>query len=131
MIKKTYKYVDFNGNEREEDFYFHLSESEIVTMDMSINGGLVEKIKRITQTQDTAELIKLFQELIFKSYGEKSLDGKRFEKSDKLSTAFSQTEAYNMLFMELARDADAAAKWINGILPADVQKQLQQQNAIG
>lgn len=131
MIKKTYKYVDFNGNEREEDFYFHLSESEIVTMDMSINGGLIEKIKRITQTQDTAELIKIFQELIFKSYGEKSLDGKRFVKSEELSTAFSQTEAYNMLFMELAKDADAAAKWINGILPADVQKQLQQQNSIG
>lgn len=131
MIKKTFKYVDFNGNEREEDFYFHLSESEIITMDMSINGGLIEKIKRITQTQDTAELIKIFQELIFKSYGEKSLDGKRFVKSEELSTAFSQTEAYNMLFMELAKDAEAAAAWINGILPADVQKQLQQQKAIG
>ena len=43
-------------------------------------------------------------------------------KNNELREAFSQTEAYSNLFMELATDADAASEFINGILPSDLVK---------
>lgn len=122
MLKKTITYTDYNGNERTEDFHFNLTKAEIMEMEMSTSGGLAEMIQKITAEQDAPKIIKIFKDLILKAYGEKSLDGKRFLKSDELREAFSQTEAYSILFMELATDADAAAKFINGIVPADVNQ---------
>ena len=126
MLKKTMTYTDYNGVERTEDLYFNLTKAEIMEMEMSTAGGLAEAIQRIVAAQDTPAIIKIFKELVLKAYGEKSVDGKRFIKSEEISTAFSQTEAYSNLFMELATDADAAAKFVNGIVPADMSKQLPQ-----
>lgn len=125
MIKKTITYNDYNGTERTEDFYFNLSKAEVMEMEMSTTGGLAELITRIVAAQDQPAIIKIFKDLILKAYGIKSPDGKRFEKSDEISIAFSQTEAYSQLFMELATDADAASKFVNGIVPADIAKQAQ------
>ena len=124
MLKKTITYTDYNGNSRTEDFYFNLTKTELMKMEMGTNGGLSEMVKRIIAAQDQAALIQIFEDLILKAYGVKSLDGKRFEKSAQLSEAFAQTEAYDQLFMELATDADAAAQFINGIVPAEMAKEL-------
>ena len=118
MLKKTITYTDYNGNERTEDFYFNLTKAEIMEMQLSTNGGLDSMIKKIVDSKDAPSIIKIFKELILKAYGEKSDDGKRFMKSEEISDAFSQTEAYSQLFMELATDADAATKFVNGIVPA-------------
>ena len=118
MLKKTITYVDYNGTERKEDFYFNLSKAEIMEMEMGTTGGMVEMINRIVAAQDAPAIIDVFKKMILKAYGEKSADGKRFIKSKEISEAFSQTEAYSQLFMELATDADAAAKFVNGIVPA-------------
>lgn len=123
MIKKTITYNDYNGTERTEDFYFNLSKAEVMEMEMSTSGGLAEMITRIVAAQDQPAIIKIFKDLILKAYGEKSPDGKRFIKSEELSTAFAQTEAYSQLFMELATDADSASAFVNGIVPADMAKQ--------
>jgi hypothetical protein len=124
MLKKTIKFTDYNGVDREEDFYFNLSKAEILEMELGTVGGLTEMIQRIVATNDTPSIVKIFKDLILKAYGEKSADGKRFLKVNDagvpLSIAFSQTEAYSILFMELATDADAAAKFVNGIVPPDM-----------
>ena len=120
MLKKTIKYTDYDGNEREEDFYFNLSKAEITEIELSKEGGMSEYIKKISATQNGPELIKLFKDIIIKSYGEKSLDGKRFIKNKELTEAFIQTEAYSELFIELASNADEAAKFINGIMPKNM-----------
>lgn len=123
MLKKTITYTDYNDVERTEDFYFNLNKAELMEMEMSTTGGLAEMIKKIVAAQDSAAIIKVFKDLVLKAYGEKSADGKRFLKVDEnghpLSKNFEQTEAYSILFMELATDADEAAKFINGIVPAD------------
>ena len=121
MLKKTIKYTDYDGNEREEDFYFNLSKAEITEMEMSKEGGMSEYIKKISATQNGPELIKLFKDIIIKSYGEKSLDGKRFIKNKELTEAFTQTEAYSELFVELASNADEAVKFVNGIMPKNMK----------
>lgn len=117
MLKKTITYTDYNGTERTEDFYFNLTKAEVIEMELSTSGGMVDTIQKIVSAQDAPAIVKVFKDLIMKAYGEKSPDGKRFVKSDELSTAFSQTEAYSQLFMELSTDADAAAAFVNGIVP--------------
>ena len=129
MLKKRISYTDYNGTKREEDFYFNLSKAEIMEMEMSTTGGLTEMIQRIIETQDAPSIIKVFKDIIMKAYGEKSPDGKRFIKSQELSEAFSQTEAYSELFMELASDSDAASKFVNGIIPADMVQAVEKQQA--
>lgn len=124
MLKKTIAYEDYNGVNRKEDYYFNLSKAEVMEMEMGTTGGMAEMIRRIVAAQDTPTLISIFKDLILKSYGEKSMDGKRFIKSKELSEAFSQTEAYSILFMELATDAGAASDFVNGIMPADLSKLL-------
>ena len=124
MLKKTIKYTDYNGVEREEPFMFNLSKAELMEMEMGTTGGLAEMIQNIIDTQDAPAIIKIFKDIILKAYGEKSADGKRFMKVNEtgvpLSIGFSQTEAFSQLFMELATDADAAAKFIKGIIPSDM-----------
>lgn len=117
MLKKTITYTDYNGAERKEDFYFNLTQAELMEMELSTVGGLTEMINKIVAAQDAPAIIKLFKDLVLKAYGEKSADGRRFIKTEEIQTAFAQTEAYSILFMELATDSDAAAKFVNGIVP--------------
>lgn len=117
MLKKTITYSDYNGVERTEDFYFNLSKAEVMEMEMSTSGGLAEMITRVVSAQDTPSIVKIFKDLVLKAYGVKSPDGRRFMKSEELSAEFSQTEAYSILFMELATDAKAAADFVNGVIP--------------
>lgn len=124
MLKKTITYTDYNGVERTEDHYFNLTKAEVLEMEMGTTGGLAEWIKKVVAAQDQPAVIKLFKDLILKAYGEKSADGRRFIKSDEISTAFAQTEAYSILFMELATNADAASDFVNGIIPAGLAEQV-------
>ena len=117
MTKKTITYPDYNGEMLTEDFFFNLSEAETMEMELSVAGGLSEYMTRIVNAKDRPAIVQAFKEIILKAYGEKSADGKRFVKSDAISTAFSQTEAYSKLFMELATDDIKAAEFINGITP--------------
>lgn len=127
MLKKTIKYTDYNGVPQEGTFYFNLTKAEITEMELSIDGGLADRIKAIVAAKSTPEIIKIFKKLILDAYGEKSADGKRFRKTDdngnRLSVAFSETEAYSELFMELANDDEKAAEFVNGIMPADIDKE--------
>lgn len=138
MLKKNIKYTDYNGTEREETFLFNLTKAELMEMEMGTVGGLAEMIQKIVDAQDAPAIIQVFKDIILKAYGEKSSDGKRFIKvSDTgvpLSIGFSQTEAYSQLFMELATDSNAAANFIKGIIPSDIDisdaelKKIQENN---
>lgn len=119
MLKKTIAYTDYDGNDRKEDFYFNLNKAEVVELQLGTIGGLTKTLEKIVQEKDSSRLIEYFKSIIMKAYGEKSPDGRRFIKSKELCEAFSQTEAYSNLFMELAGDAKAAAEFIDGILPKE------------
>lgn len=121
MLKKIITYVDFDGNKREESCYFNLTKSELTEMELSATGGLRKMIEKIIETRDGSRIMAIFKELILKSYGEKSPDGRRFIKSKELSEAFSQTGAYDELFMELVTDANKASDFIKAVIPADLE----------
>lgn len=117
MLKKTIKYTDYNGTERTEDFYFNLTKAEILEMEASAFGGLSSALTKIINSNDQPKIMSQFKYIVHKAYGEKSEDGRRFVKSDDLSTMFEQTPAYEELFMELLTDETKAAEFINGIMP--------------
>lgn len=116
MYKETITYNDYNDKERVEDFYFDLSQAELIEMEMTTPGGFTEMLNRAIKAQDHPTLFKAFKDFVFKSYGEKSADGREFEKSDKITTRFTQTRAYSILMTRLCTDADHASKFINGII---------------
>lgn len=122
MIKKTIKYTDYNGVERTEDYYFNLNKAEVIEMEVSVEGGYSELIDRIIKTNDNREIVNVLKTIILKSYGEKSIDGKRFMKVDDngnpLYRKFEDTEAFVELYMELANDAKEAAEFINAVIPS-------------
>lgn len=122
MLKKTITYEDYNGVERKEDFYFNLTEAEVMEMELSTKGGLTEMINRIVAAQDAPAIVKIFKDLILKAYGVKSPDGKRFIKSQELRDEFESTRAYSILFMELATDEKAASDFVNGLVEGAVSK---------
>lgn len=122
MLKKTVTYVDYNGVERTEDFYFNLTKAEVAEMEMSVQGGFSKMLEEIVASKDNVQIVNLFKQMVLKSYGEKSPDGRRFIKSDEIAQAFAQTEAYSEIFMELALDEKKAADFVNGIMPANLDK---------
>ena len=130
MIKWPITYVDFEGNEKTEEYRFALNRSELMEMNFSPSGGMQNMLQRIIDTNDTKKMIEIFKEFITKSYGELSDDGRYFIKvrdGHRLADDFAQTAAYDELFMQLATDSEKAEKFINGIIPKEMQNQLDAQ----
>ena len=117
MLKKTITYIDYNGKERTETHYFDLNEVEATEMELSVEGGMSKKLEAIAKSEDKAAMFKFFKELIAKSYGIKSEDGRRFIKSEQITEEFAQSRAYVKLIMELAQDGDKLAAFFNGVIP--------------
>lgn len=119
MFIKTITYKDYNGTERTETHLFDINEAEALDMEVGTEGGYSEMLKKLANEKRFPELVKIFREFILKAYGVKSPDGRRFIKSEELSTEFSQTGAFVKLYTELATDSKAAAEFVNGVLSVD------------
>lgn len=117
MYKRTMKYADFNGVEREEDFYFNLTQAELADWELGVTGGLSAMVEKISAAKDVPALAALFKELLLKSYGVKSPDGRRFMKTPEIRAEFEQTQAYSDLYMELASNDEAAIHFIERVIP--------------
>ena len=130
MIKKTITFTDYNGVDRTEDFYFNLTEAELTEMELSMAGGYQQYVQNVINAMDGPSLIRLFKDLIMRTYGIKSPDGREFRKSDEISRSFAQTEAYSKLFMELATDSKAAADFVNGVVSDDMRRRMAEQNKL-
>jgi len=120
MLKKTLKYTNYDGVEREKDYFFNLKKSELVDLQYKTPKGFISYIEEITKSGDNSELWKAFRDIVLLAYGEKSDDGERFMKSPEISKAFEETEAFSVLIMELIEEDNAASDFINGIMPDDL-----------
>lgn len=121
MLKKTITFPDYNGNLITEDFYFNLNKAELIEYISTSGGYTIDKaLEQMTQKMDVKGLMAAFKDLVYRSYGEKSLDGRRFIKTEEVKANFMETEAYSVLFTELVTDANAAADFVNGIIPKDM-----------
>lgn len=121
MLKKLIEYTDYNGVKRSENFYFNLNKAELMEMELSVTGGMRQLLQLILDKQDIPKLIEAFKTIILKAYGEKSPDGRVFNKSKELSEMFAHTEAYSELYMELISDSSKAAAFINALMPEEIR----------
>lgn len=124
MLKKEIKYIDYDGNERKEIHHFNLSEAELAEMQLSTEGDFQSQIQETVDANNKTKIFSIFKDLILKSYGVKSADGKRFTKNPEVLAEFMETEAYSKLFMELVSDYDAAQAFIRGVLPPEISAKL-------
>lgn len=124
MITKTVTYTDLNGNERTEKFYFHFYESEIMEMELSVEGGFADRIQKIIDAKDQPSLIRVVKKFVLDAYGVKSDDGKRFIKNDEVRAAFVQNPAYSKIFMELVLDDKVASEFVKGVVPAEMADRI-------
>lgn len=122
-------YEDYNGVTKTKDFCFNLTEAEITQMELEVPGGLTGMLDRIVGAMDAPAIVSVFKEILMRAYGEKSPDGDRFIKSKELSEAFSQTEAYNQIYMRLITDDQAASQFINDIVPKKYAKAMAEKEA--
>lgn len=121
MLKRTIEYVDFDGNNRKEDFYFNLNKSEVIKWLTTTGDYTLDRVvERLGKERNGKKIMEIFEDLIHRSYGEKSLDGRRFVKNEEIWLNFYETEAYSVLFTELVTDAKKASAFINGIIPNDM-----------
>jgi hypothetical protein len=129
MLKRDITYEDFNGETVTDTFYFNLTKTEIIQLQFGYEGGLEAAIRKIIEAEDGKSLIEEFQKIVLAAYGVKSDDGKRFIKSEQLREEFSQTAAYDALFMDLATNEDSAADFVKGVVPKDLTAELEKLGA--
>ena len=126
MLKKTITYTDYDGMERTEDFWFNLSKTELTKLDAELPGGVLGVLRKIIDKKDRKALVDFIETLILRSYGEKTLDGKRFAKTPDMAEEFMQTPAYDELFMSILSDTDSQTSFINGVIPQSMAKDIEQ-----
>lgn len=125
MLKKSITFTDFDGKVRTEDHYFNLNKAEVVKW-LTTNGDytLDKMLERLSTEKNGKKIMEIFEDLIHRSYGRKSLDGRKFEKNEEIWKDFYETEAYSELFMEMVTDAKKASAFVNGIIPADLAAEV-------
>lgn len=125
MLKRDITYEDYNGNPATDTFYFNISKPELIELEVEYEQGFTTMIQAIIESNDHKILIKTFKKIVLLAYGQKSVDGKRFIKSDQLREEFSQTAAYSELFIELATQDNKASTFLLGVLPKDMTGELE------
>lgn len=130
MYKKTVNYVNVNGDAVSEDLWFHFTKAEIVELELSVDGGLMDMMNEVIATKDSRRIFDIIKSIVLRSYGERRTDEqgiKRFYKSNAISSAFSSTEACSEVIMEFFQNPDAFNDFLVGIMSADMQEEIKRQ----
>ena len=129
MLKKDITFTNFDDVEVTETWYFNLTKTELAEMELSMRGGFSEVLKTIGREKNPELVISTFKEILLKTVGKRSEDGRRFMKNQEIRDEFVEIGAYDTLFMEMITDADAAAKFINGVMPKDLVEETMKEMA--
>lgn len=129
MLKKDITYENFDGEKVTKTFYFHLSVPELLELETETEGGMFDLLQKVAESDDNREILEQFKLMILRSYGER--DGDRHIKSEEISKAFTQTPAYETLYMELLTEPGAAEEFGLGIMPRDLAEKANKLAAQG
>ena len=124
MIKQDITYTNFEGEQETETLYFHLNKVELMEMQVSEKRGLAQYITDIQKAENNKEIFRLFKEIVLRAYGERSEDGKKFIKNERLREEFEGSLAYEELMVKIVTEAVFASKFVNGIMPAGMADQI-------
>lgn len=122
MFKRDIKFVNFDGEDETRSYYFTISERELVRLDAEYNGNLLKYLQGLQEKNNPKEIIDFFEHFVLMAYGVR--DGDRFIKNDEVRTEFTQTAAWDALFMELATEDGAILKFFMAVLPENMREQI-------
>jgi hypothetical protein len=127
VLKKTISYKDFNGDPVTEDLFFHLSQAELVELEVGFQpDGLAVAMQKMLDAQDGKAIVSTFKDIVLKAYGKKSSDGKRFIKNSLIREEFESSKAWETIFMELVTEPDKMNEFVIGIIPAELVAQTEE-----
>lgn len=131
MLKLPITYTDFNDVTKTEDFHFHMSVAELTNMGLATAGTTFgELVRRMTATGDTGAIMDAFKEVILRSVGQRSPEGDKFYKNERIQEDFVACGAYDALFLKLLTDTTEIIRFVNGVMPTDMQKNPEFQKAL-
>lgn len=126
MIKKTIKYTDYNGEERIEECYFHMSTPEATRVLASFGGKSIDDIvDDMTKNGKADQILAFIEKIILGSYGKKTPDGRSFYKDAEETKLFEYSNAYAELFEELFEDPNMMEEFAKGIGVKTIQENSQ------
>ena len=124
MLERTFTYTGFDGKEYKDKWYFFLSKADLLEIHLGSFVGLDVLMKRLIDTQNGKEIMAIIKEIILKSVGRPSADGKRFVRNDEIRDEFYQTDAYSQLFEELVMDSEKAVAFVKAVIPSDLARKI-------
>lgn len=124
MLKRTIKYKDLDGNDLEEDFYFHYSTGEATELRITLGDNIQAKIQRLIESENTKEIVQIFKDIIADSIGRRSDNGKSFIKNQQIREEFMGSDAYSELLLWLFERTENMSNFVNGIFPANMQQRV-------
>lgn len=124
MLAREFIYKDYNGKERKETWYFHLTRADLLERELGNFGGMDELMKRLVREDKPKEIVAMFKELILSSVGKKTPDGSRFIRSQQIQDDFYSSEAYSQLFCEVVMDASKLREWLLATVDEDVRQAM-------
>jgi hypothetical protein len=124
MIKQTLTYDDFDGNKVTRDFYFHLSKADLLDMTVGGDESFETKLISIAQGNDWRVMMNTFKQVVAASVGVRN--GEAFEKSEEITRNFMGSPAFDAFLEAVVNDVDAAARFINGVVPKDLATPIDQ-----
>lgn len=131
MLKLPITYTDFNDVTKTEDFHFHMSVAELTNMGLATAGTTFsELVRRMTVDNDTGAIMDAFKEVILRSVGQRSPEGDKFYKNEQIQNDFVACGAYDALFLKLLTDTSEIVKFVNGVMPKDMQENPEFQKAL-
>lgn len=117
MYKKTIAYYTYDDEPEKivEDFYFNINRAEIIQMQWGIKGGFEKYMTELLIKRDEPKILEFFTDLVKKSYGKRSPNGRGFIKNQEILDEFVQSEAYSELLTELVSNEEAASEFITNV----------------
>lgn len=130
MFKRTFKYVGYDGKEKEDTYYFNLNEAELYELDLSSIYGFSGQMERLLKEERTQEIVDAFKGIILSAVGEVSPDGRRFIKNDQIKEDFYRSKAYAQLFVELVSKGEKFAEFLKAAIPDEIRKKMEEEEAL-
>lgn len=115
MLKKVINYTDFNGEQQTETHYFHMNRPEAVRFEAKYGGDLSVYAKSLANAS-VKENFEFIEDIILSAYGERTADGRGFNKSPEIVANFKNSLAYDALFEEMVTVEGAAEQFGMGIV---------------
>lgn len=124
IYRETIQYRDLDGNKVEDLFEFSLNSAEVAEMEVSIKGGLKNYLEKVIREDNQAEILKAFKDILTKSIGRRSDNGKMFLKTEDIRNEFLYSGAYEVMFFRMISDANYAANFVNEAFPHDLVEKM-------